>query len=51
MPIIHHLTTPEVWNAAQTTGEYIALSLATEGFVHCADAAAQILGAAGQHQL
>ena len=36
MPIIHHLTTPEAWNAAQTTGEYEPPSLAAEGFIHCA---------------
>lgn len=36
MPLIHHLTTPEAWQAAQTAGEYTAPSLYTEGFIHCA---------------
>lgn len=36
MSIIHHLTTPEAWNAAQTTGEYTTPSLTAEGFIHCA---------------
>ena len=36
MPVIHHLTTPEAWQAAQTAGEYTAPSLTTEGFIHCA---------------
>ena len=35
MPTIHHLTTPEAWNAAQTTGKYEPPSLAAEGFIHC----------------
>ena len=36
MPTIHHLTTPEAWHTAQTTGEYEPPSLTTEGFIHCA---------------
>lgn len=35
MAVIHHLTTPEAWAAAQTAGEYEAPSLAAEGFIHC----------------
>ena len=35
MATILHLTTPEAWEAAQTSGEYEAASLETEGFIHC----------------
>jgi len=33
--MIFHITKHEDWEAAQTKGEYIAESLATEGFIHC----------------
>ena len=31
---IYHLTTPDLWDAAQAAGEYRAPSLAAEGFIH-----------------
>ena len=33
--MIFHITTQTAWDEAQTKGEYIAESLATEGFIHC----------------
>ncbi len=30
-----HICTPEDWQTAQTSGEYRAASLDTEGFIHC----------------
>lgn len=33
--MIFHITSRTDWEAAQTKGEYIAESLATEGFIHC----------------
>ena len=39
---IFHLTTPEVWAAAQVAGSYTTttrgLSLADEGYIHCSEA-------------
>jgi uncharacterized protein (DUF952 family) len=35
MKLIYHITTPEVWLAAQAAGEVVAESLAAEGFIHC----------------
>jgi uncharacterized protein (DUF952 family) len=35
---IYHLTTEEVWRAAQKTGDLRAESLETEGFIHCSQA-------------
>ncbi|WP_299485093.1 DUF952 domain-containing protein [Acaryochloris sp. IP29b_bin.137] len=35
--MIFHIAQEADWSAAQTTGEYKALSLATEGFIHCSD--------------
>ena len=43
MEIIYHLTSREAWAAAQPTGEYEALSLAEEGFIHCSADEAQML--------
>ena len=34
MTSIYHLTTQDVWDEAQVSGEYRAESLATEGFIH-----------------
>lgn len=45
MTLIYHLTTPAVWAEAQVTGQVIAESLTTEGFIHCSRAA-QLLGVA-----
>ena len=33
--MILHITSKQEWLAAQTKGEYIAPSLASEGFIHC----------------
>ena len=33
--MIFHITTRADWDEAQSKGEYIAESLATEGFIHC----------------
>jgi uncharacterized protein (DUF952 family) len=33
--MIFHLTTKTAWDEAQTKGEYVAESLATEDFIHC----------------
>ena len=33
--MILHITSRAEWNEAQTRGEYITPSLATEGFIHC----------------
>lgn len=36
--MIYHITTKKELDEAQTTGEYIAPSLQTEGFIHCSTA-------------
>ena len=33
--MIFHITTQQAWDAAQVEDEYIADSLASEGFIHC----------------
>lgn len=33
--IIYHITSTEAWQQAQKQGEYKAISLETEGFIHC----------------
>lgn len=33
--MIYHITTKTEWQTAQANGEYIAPSLASEGFIHC----------------
>jgi uncharacterized protein (DUF952 family) len=33
--MIFHITTRTDWEAAQARGEYVAESLAAEGFIHC----------------
>lgn len=33
--MILHITSKQDWSDAQANGEYIAPSLATEGFIHC----------------
>ena len=43
MTVIYHITTADAWEAAQTAGEYEALSLADEGFIHCSGDEAQAL--------
>jgi uncharacterized protein (DUF952 family) len=40
---IYHITKEENWKAAQVKGEYVADSLAIEGFIHCSTEA-QIAG-------
>lgn len=39
MATIFHIATRADWGAAQQRGEYVADSLATEGFIHCSTAA------------
>lgn len=46
--LIYHITTPTVWTEAQKTGEVIADSLVTEGFIHCSRAG-QLLGVAHRY--
>ncbi len=36
MPVIFHVTTTDEWTKAKQQGYYTAASLATEGFIHCA---------------
>ncbi|MBL8098413.1 MAG: DUF952 domain-containing protein [Anaerolineales bacterium] len=36
--MIYHITTKTEWQNAQTKGEYTALSLQSEGFIHCSTA-------------
>lgn len=33
--IIYHITTKEEWETAITQGFYVAVSVASEGFMHC----------------
>jgi uncharacterized protein (DUF952 family) len=33
--MIFHITSRKAWEDAQTMGEYVADSLASEGFIHC----------------
>jgi len=33
--LIFHITSQEAWFEAEMNGEYLAESLATEGFIHC----------------
>ncbi|MEN9350515.1 MAG: hypothetical protein RL372_1493 [Bacteroidota bacterium] len=40
---IYHITTAAAWANAQEVGEYVAESLAIEGFIHCS-AEAQVAG-------
>jgi uncharacterized protein (DUF952 family) len=35
MALIYHVTTIKEWEEAQKQGSYSAVSLATEGFIHC----------------
>ena len=46
--MIFHITTRKDWEAAQTKGEYIVESLATEGFIHCSTLA-QVLPVAEKY--
>ena len=45
MKLIYHISTPKAWAAAQASGEVVAESLASEGFIHCSRAA-QLLAVA-----
>ena len=38
MAIIYHVTTQPEWEEAKKNGFYTALSLASEGFIHCSEA-------------
>lgn len=35
MPTILHITTRDDWAEAEESGQYVAASLAKEGFIHC----------------
>lgn len=35
MKLIYHITTPDAWAEAQASGQVVAESLTTEGFIHC----------------
>ncbi|MBC7949021.1 MAG: DUF952 domain-containing protein [Chitinophagaceae bacterium] len=37
MPIIYHITTQVEWDQAKAKGYYEAMSLPTEGFIHCSE--------------
>ena len=45
MTHILHMTERSAWQAAQASGEYTAVSLTTEGFIHCSTPT-QLLGVA-----
>jgi len=46
--MIFHITSRKDWEAAQSKGEYVAESLATEGFIHCSTLA-QVLPVAEKY--
>ena len=48
MPIIYHLTPKADWESARLTPEHRPQSLATEGFIHCSQDEAQMLGVANR---
>jgi uncharacterized protein (DUF952 family) len=35
--MIYHITLIPEWEGARSTGEYVASSLGTEGFIHCSE--------------
>ena len=43
MALIFHLTHKDAWETAKPTGEYVAPSLAEEGFIHCSKDIPQLL--------
>lgn len=45
----YHLVPAAVWEAQEAGGAYEAASLATEGFVHCTDGAAELVATANRH--
>ncbi len=45
MSFILHMTAREAWLAAEAAGVYTAVSLTTEGFIHCSTSS-QIIGVA-----
>ena len=44
-----HLVPAAVWKAQEPDRPYEAASLATEGFVHCTDGAAELVATANRH--
>ena len=48
MALIFHLTYKNAWEAARSTGEYAAPSLAEEGFIHCSKDIPQLIMVAGR---
>jgi uncharacterized protein (DUF952 family) len=45
----YHLVPAAVWKAQEPGRAYEAASLATEGFVHCTDGAAELVATANRH--
>jgi uncharacterized protein (DUF952 family) len=45
----YHLAPEAVWAASDSTRPYEAASLASEGFIHCTDGAAELLATANRH--
>ena len=48
MAIIYHLAVKAEWEAARNLGEYLAESLALEGFIHCSEDQVQALAVANR---
>lgn len=46
--MIFHIAKRSEWNAAEVAGEYVAPSLASEGFIHCSTSE-QVLGSAERY--
>ena len=49
MRLTYHLTPAEWWAAADPDAPLSAPSLATEGFIHCTDGAAEMVATANRH--
>jgi len=48
MAIIYHLTQSGDWESASRSGEYLAESLETEGFMHCSESEDQMIQVANR---
>ena len=44
-----HLVPAEVWSGTDPTRPYAAVSLATEGFIHCTDGETELIATANRH--
>lgn len=49
MRATYHLAPADAWFAADADTPYEAASLATEGFIHCTDGAAEMVATANRH--